>query len=101
MERMNHFFAKRVNEYDEHMLNNVQGCKEGYVKLAKLIPKSCTSLLDLGCGTGLELDEIFKKMPHINVTAIDLTQEMLDSLKQKHPDKSIDLICGSYFDFPF
>ena len=101
MERMNHFFAKRVNEYDEHMLNNVQGCKEGYVKMAKLIPKSCTSLLDLGCGTGLELDEIFKKMPHINVTAIDLTQEMLDSLKQKHPDKSIDLICGSYFDFPF
>lgn len=101
MEKMNQFFAKRVNEYDEHMLNNVQGCKEGYIEMAKLIPQSCTSLLDLGCGTGLELDEIFKKMPHINVTAIDLTQEMLDSLKQKYSDKSIHLICGSYFDIPF
>ncbi|WP_341465421.1 class I SAM-dependent methyltransferase [Acetanaerobacterium elongatum] len=66
--------------------------------MARLIPKSCKALLDLGCGTGLELDEIFKLLPDIQVTGIDLTQAMLDKLKQKHADKDISLICGSYFD---
>lgn len=101
MERMDCFFTKRVDSYDEHMLTNVEGCKEGYIKMSKLIPSSCKSLLDLGCGTGLELDAIFKIMPEIHVTGIDLTQAMLDKLKQKHPDKALNLICGSYFDVPF
>jgi len=101
MEKMADFFSERVEGYDEHMLTNVKGCKEGYIEMSKLIPLSCNSLLDLGCGTGLELDEILKIMPNINITGIDLTQEMLNKLKQKHSDKSIHLICGSYFDVPF
>jgi Methylase involved in ubiquinone/menaquinone biosynthesis len=101
MEEMTSFFSKRVDGYDAHMLTNVEGCKEGYDTMATLIPKSCQSLLDLGCGTGLELDEIFKVLPDIKVTGIDLTQEMLDKLKQKHPDKYLHLICGSYFNVPF
>lgn len=98
---MDQFFTDRVTGYDEHMLTNVLGCKEGYHTMSKLIPSSCKSLLDLGCGTGLELDEIFKVMPEISVTGIDLTQAMLDKLREKHPDKSLNLICGSYFDVPF
>ena len=101
MEKMNLFFAERIDGYDEHMLANVMGCKEGYIEMAKIIPSSCKSLLDLGCGTGLELDEIFQRMLNIDVTGIDLTQEMLNKLRQKHPDKSLHLICGSYFDVPF
>lgn len=101
MERMDDFFTARVEGYDEHMLTNVQGCKEAYVKMAKLLPKSCNTLLDLGCGTGLELDEIFKAFPKIAVTGIDLTQAMLDKLNEKHPDKHLTLICGSYFDEEF
>lgn len=101
MEKMSDFFAARVEGYDEHMLTEVAGCKEGYAEMARLVPISCKTLLDLGCGTGLELDEIFKKLPDLDVTGIDLTQAMLDKLKQKHPDKSLNLICGSYFDVPF
>lgn len=101
MEKMSDFFAAMVEGYDEHMLTEVAGCKEGYAEMARLVPISCKTLLDLGCGTGLELDEIFKKLPDLDVTGIDLTQAMLDKLKQKHPDKSLNLICGSYFDVPF
>lgn len=101
MEEMSSFFTKRVDEYDEHMLTNVIGCKEAYVEMSKLIPSTCKSLLDLGCGTGLELDEILKVMPDLDITGIDLTQAMLDKLRLKHPDKSLQLICGSYFDVPF
>lgn len=98
MEKMNEFFAARTDGYEEHMLTDVEGSKEAYLKMAKLLPKSCKNLLDLGCGTGLELDEIFKLFPDLNVTGIDLTQEMLDKLLQKHPDKHLNLICGNYFD---
>ena len=69
--------------------------------MAKHIPPSCKYLLDLGCGTGLELDEIFKRLPELTITGIDLTQAMLDKLKLKYPNKSMKLICGNYFDIPF
>lgn len=51
---MSDFFAARVDGYDEHMLNDVEGCKDAYIKLAELLPQDTVELLDLGCGTGLE-----------------------------------------------
>ncbi|MGN0541830.1 MAG: class I SAM-dependent methyltransferase [Acutalibacteraceae bacterium] len=101
LEKMADFFAARVDKYDEHMLSEVEGCREGYAKMAALVPKTARRLLDLGCGTGLELDEILKLMPGIEVTGVDLTQEMLDRLKEKHSDKNINLICGDYFTVDF
>lgn len=100
-ERMTEFFEKRVEEYDEHMINEVEGCKEGYEKMASLVPENTKSLLDLGCGTGLELSEIFKIFPHISVTGIDLCEAMLKKLREKHRGKDIELICGDYFTVPF
>lgn len=97
MEKMTDFFARRVNGYDEHMLNNVGGCKEAYGKIAELIPRNIKQLLDLGCGTGLELDNIFKLYPDIEVTGIDITGEMLEKLREKYKDKHITLINGDYF----
>lgn len=98
LEKMGDFFATRVDGYDEHMLNNVEGCREGYIKMAELVPEGTESILDLGCGTGLELDAVFKKLPDVSVVGIDLSKAMLDKLKQKYPDKNIRLICGNYFD---
>ncbi|HNX64891.1 MAG TPA: class I SAM-dependent methyltransferase [Oscillospiraceae bacterium] len=101
IEQMSDFFTTRVDIYDEHMLTNVAGCKEGYIKMAELIPQNAEFLLDLGCGTGLELDEIFKIAPELKVTGIDLTKAMLDKLKEKHHDKALTLINASYFDYDF
>jgi cyclopropane fatty-acyl-phospholipid synthase-like methyltransferase len=101
IEKMDDFFAARVDGYDEHMINNTEGCKKGYIEMARLLPKDIKTLLDLGCGTGLELHEIFKSNPNLAVTGIDLTQVMLDKLKEKYADKNIKLICASYFDYEF
>lgn len=101
IEQMSDFFTARVDGYDEHMINDVEGCKDGYVKMAELLPQNADKILDLGCGTGLELDEIFKIKPSIDVTGVDLTKAMLNKLKQKHPDKNLTLINASYFDYDF
>ena len=98
---MTDFFAARVEGYDEHMLKNVDGCREGYEKMAELLPDSVKSLLDLGCGTGLELDEIFKTKPELSVTGVDLSKSMLDCLRRKHPEKNLTLLEASYFDADF
>ncbi|MBQ7295443.1 MAG: class I SAM-dependent methyltransferase [Clostridia bacterium] len=101
LEQMSDFFTARISDYDEHMIRFVEGCREGYILMADLVPEKAKTLLDLGCGTGLELDEIFKRIPDIEVTGIDLTKEMLEKLREKHPDKKMNLICGDYFKAPF
>jgi tRNA (cmo5U34)-methyltransferase len=102
LEEMSSFFRKRVDGYDDHMLTEVDGVKEAYKQIAKHIPvKQGLRLVDLGCGTGLELEEIFRINPSVKVTGIDLTREMLDKLVGKYPDKDMTLYNMSYFDFDF
>ena len=57
-------------------------------------------ILDLGCGTGLELKFYYEVNPTARVTGIDLSEGMLDALGGKFPDKDLTLIEGSYFDVP-
>lgn len=101
LEEMSAFFAKRLEGYDAHMLGNIAGAREFYPFTASLLPREpgCR-VLDLGCGTGLELEYYFQKNPAARVTGIDLSWAMLDRLRHKFPDKDLELICGSYFDVP-
>ena len=57
-------------------------------------------LADLGCGTGLELDEIFRLHPDIRVTGIDLAPGMLARLREKHPERKLTLTMGDYLTVP-
>lgn len=101
LEKMEDFFAARVEGYDKHMLNDVPGCKNGYIRMAELVPAGTKELLDLGCGTGLELDQIFRRYPDLSVTGVDMTEEMLAELRKKHPDKRLTLVKGDYFKVDF
>ena len=87
LEKMADFFATRVEMYDEHMINDVEGCREGYAKMAEYVPVGARKILDLGCGTGLELEGIFRKLPDAEITGIDLCEEMLRRLYEKYKDK--------------
>ena len=100
LEEMAAFFEARLDGYDHQMLCNVEGCKEGYDKVVALLPADAEHILDLGCGTGLELDVIFAARPILQVTGVDLSQGMLDVLAKKHADKKLQLLCGDYFALP-
>ena len=102
LEKMNEFFNKRLDGYDEHMMTNIESSDVFYPFTANCLPKADgAKILDLGCGTGLELEHYFRLNPSAKITGIDLTESMLNALKNKFPEKELSLICGSYFDVPF
>ena len=101
LEEMAAFFEARLDGYEEHMLEAIEGAADFYPFTAALLPEAPgAAVLDLGCGTGLELDWFFRRNPTARVTGIDLSQGMLDALKAKHGQRALTLVQGSYFDLP-
>ena len=98
LEKMGEFFDARLEGYEEHQLTCIESAEEFYPFTASLLPGG--HILDLGCGTGLELGYYFERQPGASVTGIDLAPGMLAALREKFPDKDLDLIQGSYFDVP-
>ena len=101
LEKMSDFFEARLEGYDLHMMTNIESADEFYPFTASQLPTDANCrVIDLGCGTGLELQEYFLLNPWANITGIDLSQGMLSELKRKFGGKNITLIQGSYFDVP-
>lgn len=99
LEKMDVFFENRLSGYDEHMLSEIYGAEDFYRFTAERLPTAAhCSVLDLGCGTGLELEYYLALNPTAEITGIDLSRGMLSALKSKFPGKDIELVCGSYFD---
>jgi len=98
-EDMVEFFSARMNGYEEHMLQ----WERAYERFAELFRDLCQkrssggAFLDLGCGTGLELDFIFRYFPKLNVVGIDLNREMLDRMLERHHGRNIRVLCEDYF----
>lgn len=102
LEEMAAFFDARVDGYEAHMMQNVTGSERFYPETVKALPvKPGMRLLDLGCGTGLELDWLYPLCPDARVTGIDLSSGMLDALQRKHAGRALTLIQGDYFTTPF
>lgn len=102
LEKMDSFFNDRTEIYDEHQLTHVGDAREFLRFTAENLPMEMTArVLDLGCGTGLELEEYFALNPTAYVTGIDLSSGMLEKLREKFADRSIKTVLGSYFDVPF
>ena len=102
LEKMNDFFNSRIDEYEEHQLNAIAGAREFYPFTAKQLPMHPHArVLDLGCGTGLELGYYFQLNPSARITGIDLADKLLHALAEKYSDKDLTLVQGSYFDISF
>ena len=103
-ERMADFFDARSDGYEERMARAVGSFDRFYRSIASPIPETdqALSILDIGCGTGLELDAILGKAPNAVITGIDASAGMLRKLREKHADQSerLRLIQGSYLHMP-
>ncbi len=99
-EVMDKFFDVRADGYDNHMKESIDQFEDFYKIVASPIKETQKQLevLDLGCGTGLELEHIFSKARNAHITGIDLSQEMMNKLLKKYDSFSnqITLIRDSY-----
>lgn len=98
IEEMTDFFSKRMDIYEKVHLEHWE--KE-YAHIADYFDGALHALLDIGCGTGLELEAIYQRFPKAKVTGIDLSEDMLKKLQAKYRDKDVELILSDYFEYPF
>jgi tRNA (cmo5U34)-methyltransferase len=103
-EKMGDFFDQRSSGYDAHMRQALDSFEAFYEAVAQPIPRTGEALqiLDIGCGTGLELGPIFQRVPKAQITGIDLSAGMLAQLRSKHAERlgQIRLIQASYLQMP-
>lgn len=104
LEEMGSFFDRRAKIYDSHMIDELS-LTDFYDEIERCIAENIgfSNVLDLGCGTGLELERVFRLNNAARVTAIDLSEKMLRLLRYKFKDKlsQMEIICGSYFDIDY
>ncbi len=87
------FFNSKIDSYD----TTHEVFMETKKALADNLPDDAIKILDLGAGTGLELIELFKKKPNAIVTAVDISENMLQRLKERDFKDKVITICGNFF----
>jgi tRNA (cmo5U34)-methyltransferase len=96
---MSVFFDTRAHKYDTAHVGHLDGGIDSKHIIASFLPNHTKSVIDLGIGTGLELEAIFKRFPDIEVTGLDIAGNMLQRLRERYLGKNIRLYQESYLDF--
>lgn len=103
-EKMDAFFNTRASGYEAHMKES-DTYYEDKIQFAEQfdVTDECVKILDLGCGTGLEIEYILQRAPNAKFLCIDLAENMLELLQLKYKDvlNQIDIVKASYFDYDF
>ena len=92
-EEMADFFSRRVDIYEDRHLGR---WGEEYAHIADCFDEKLERLLDIGCGTGLELASLYRRFPALQVTGIDLSETMLGQLRASYLDRDLRLIQADY-----
>lgn len=96
-EKNREFFNRKIDEYDDTHAKYMKTKKE----LADHLPSNVQNILDLGVGTGLELIEVFNKIPSVHVTGIDISEKMIERLMERPFSQNVTPICGNFFEVNF
>jgi tRNA (cmo5U34)-methyltransferase len=106
-EEMAAFFDARAEGYDDYFRDEIlpgELFAQFYGAMSAPIGETDEPLriLDLGCGTGLELEPLFQRVPNARVTGVDLAEKMLERLRARysaHMDQ-ITLVVDSFLTMP-
>lgn len=90
-EKQRAFFNEKITYDQVH-----ESFTETKKMLAEHLDKSTKKVLDLGLGTNLELIHLFELFPNVNVTAIDISENMLNELSKRPFATHVTAICGDW-----
>ena len=82
--RVQQSFSKACHTYDEHADIQRQAAKQ----LMEQLPENPSSILDVGCGTGILTQLLISTYPEALTTALDMSSNMIQMSKTKtdpHP----------------
>jgi tRNA (cmo5U34)-methyltransferase len=100
-EEMEAFFNTRADGYEAHMAE-IPEASHWRDLLENQLPATPLpmKILDLGCGTGLEIGHILQKQPNAHITCIDLSESMLNKLRETYSAflDQLEIVKASYFE---
>lgn len=107
-EEMAGFFDLRAEGYDDYLHYDVftdAAFTQFYNAVSSPIQKTDKRLniMDLGCGTGIEFESLFRKAPDVQITGVDLSSNMLELMQTRYKTrvKQISIVRDSFLTMPF
>ena len=90
IENLPQFFDGTAHVWDARFAGNY---KELHQAVAAQIPATDEpiAILDVGCGTGLELEYVFERAPNARITCLDQSPRMLAELQRKYAARQAQL----------
>ena len=95
-------FNKASTDYDKYRKQAIPNMDIYYNTVEKKKKNySDPKILDLGAGTGILTELLYKQHPNSNITLVDLSTEMLNIAKNKFNDKNFKYIEADYLTHDF
>ncbi len=103
---MGRFFDGVASTYDAHRAQITSYDLDSlFAAVAGAIDETSgeVTILDLGAGTGAELEWMLARAPNARIACIDMSGGMLAELRRKYADSlgQIEVVNGSFLDVPF
>lgn len=94
-ESMAEFFNRKAEGYDNvHGQRKFMSTKE---VLTAALPEGISKVLDLGCGTGLELYPLVERFPAVEITGVDISESMIEQIAQRPFADKVRCVVGDFF----
>jgi tRNA (cmo5U34)-methyltransferase len=104
-ELMGNFFDFVSPDYDKVATSHIDRGDEYYLAISNPIKPTNRNvkILDIGCGTGLELVNVLRKVPNSHLYCIDLSQKMLEIMRERLRNSSctISMYHESFLDYEY
>lgn len=88
------YFNDWAEKYDDDILwgHYFKYCYKQIIQIVKEKDIKFYQIIDLGCGTGELERQLFFQFPHITITAVDLSDKMINIASSKIKNKNIKFI---------
>ena len=95
-------FNKASNDYDKYRKQAIPNMEIYYNTVVDLTKNYMNpKILDLGAGTGILTELLYKQHPNSDITLVDLSTEMLNIAKRKFSHKKFRYIEADYLTYDF
>jgi tRNA (cmo5U34)-methyltransferase len=87
------YFDAAASGYEDQMRRELPDFDGFYAQVAACFKPSDSRLkiLDLGCGTGLELESVWSRLPNAQIVGVDMSLSMLEIVLQTYRERRTQL----------